>query len=367
MKERPILFSGEMVRAILDESKTQTRRVIKPQLYLLYGLRDDRIEVYYNNKWRCLYERNSFGQWDNSETYSNFTKCGLYGRIRRECLFTDEIQRFWEKGIRGVVSIARSQHREGLFSGVIVPRKQKGDEVGSQVSLHGISRNASKTVDASKAFGRNKKPQLAGQFEVGNTIRELGGQESSRNGMHRRESLGCKINERREGTLALGDQGRPLQYASSGQDFKNEPSINFKYCEFYPGLKLWVRETWYTCVNNNDRIYYSATETPQNTDRRTYKKRPSILMPRSASRILLEITDIRIERVQDISEEDAKAEGCDNRNMKQQNIAVWCEMPRKAFMNLWDSINEKRGYGWTVNPWVWVISFKKLEVKHEQA
>ncbi len=88
------------------------------------------------------------------------------------------------------------------------------------------------------------------------------------------------------------------------------------------------------------------------------KKRPSIHMPRWASRITLEIKNIRVERVQDISEEDAKAEGVlpslawiGSENMKY----------RAAFAGLWNSINAKRGFGWDVNPWVWVAEFKKIE------
>jgi hypothetical protein len=82
----------------------------------------------------------------------------------------------------------------------------------------------------------------------------------------------------------------------------------------------------------------------------------SIHMPKWASRTKLEITDIRVERVQDISEEDAIAEGC---------CPVTCVEPqaycttRQPFQTLWDSINAARGYGWEVNPWVWAITFRK--------
>lgn len=101
-------------------------------------------------------------------------------------------------------------------------------------------------------------------------------------------------------------------------------------------------------------------------------RRPSIFMPRWASRITLEITDIRVQRVQEISEEDAIAE-------ETQKIATrWApiiglgtpeahigeyqdETYKHAFSGLWDSINAKRGYSWAANPWVWAITFKRLE------
>lgn len=85
---------------------------------------------------------------------------------------------------------------------------------------------------------------------------------------------------------------------------------------------------------------------------------PSIHMPRAASRITLEVTNIRIERLKDISEEDAKAEGCD---YSQTNAAIsvgWFEKPVSAFRRLRESINGVES--WNLNPWVWVIEFKRV-------
>jgi hypothetical protein len=82
---------------------------------------------------------------------------------------------------------------------------------------------------------------------------------------------------------------------------------------------------------------------------------------REASRITLENTDVRIERVQEISDADVRAEG-----VHERDIAAWKNWLHKndchgqAFSKLWDSINAKRGYGWDKNPWVWVIEFKRL-------
>ena len=94
-------------------------------------------------------------------------------------------------------------------------------------------------------------------------------------------------------------------------------------------------------------------------------------MPRKYSRITLEITDIRIQRIQDISQEDAIAEGVIFMGGIADNFdeAPWCaslkdqepkKYPSAAYGRLWDSINLKRGYGWGKNPWVWCISFKAV-------
>lgn len=88
------------------------------------------------------------------------------------------------------------------------------------------------------------------------------------------------------------------------------------------------------------------------------RKRPSIFMPRWASRIQLEIIEIKVERVQDITEEGAIAEGIQWGNGAGSN-------PRVIFSNLWDSINEKRGYSWSQNPQVWMVKFRVLKGDQE--
>jgi hypothetical protein len=80
-----------------------------------------------------------------------------------------------------------------------------------------------------------------------------------------------------------------------------------------------------------------------------------------ARRITLEIVSVRVERVQDISEEDAEAEGincADPFKVPYRGLYIADAPLRYAF--LWDSINAKRGFGWDKNPWVWVIEFKRV-------
>jgi hypothetical protein len=88
--------------------------------------------------------------------------------------------------------------------------------------------------------------------------------------------------------------------------------------------------------------------------------RQGMHMPRWASRITLRVTDVRVERVQDISEEDAGAEGAEPVLFLDEMCGGSEEKNRRGFHLLWNSINEARGFGWHKNPWVWVICFEVI-------
>ena len=140
------------------------------------------------------------------------------------------------------------------------------------------------------------------------------------------------------------------------------------------GDRLWVRETWaldlrgvepdgferllkyrvdgkQIIVSPDKWAWYDRSEDKEGY---AYLWRPSIFMPRWASRILLEITQIRVERLQEIThspfDQECHMEGFNNLS----------DLCLNDFMRCWDSLNAKRGYGWDTNPWVWVISFKRL-------
>jgi len=129
-----------------------------------------------------------------------------------------------------------------------------------------------------------------------------------------------------------------------------------QYCPYgQPSDRLWVRESFYhfTHFDKADRYDYVAdtNEKPIPLGYWKYKKRPSIHMPRVASRITLEITGVRVQRLQEISERDAWAEGCeDHGDDGPSGYAV--------FEKLWQSINGAES--WEANPFVWIIEFKKL-------
>ena len=139
-----------------------------------------------------------------------------------------------------------------------------------------------------------------------------------------------------------------------------------------PGDRLWVRETYARHPQFAEVAYRADGEEFEDGDGFTWcpKWTPSIHMPRALSRITLEITDSRVERVQDISEEEARAEGIealDGRFVSADlcDTARWYGMSmedaRCIYAHLWDTSYDARGLGWSVNPWVWVVTFKSVE------
>lgn len=152
------------------------------------------------------------------------------------------------------------------------------------------------------------------------------------------------------------------------------PSILLRCPYGQPGDRLWVRETWRPDCRGNPGesdvrgIHYRADDTYQSRPRDLMltiegrmdsRWRPSIHMPRWASRLTLEVTSVDVERLQAITEEGAKAEGCGLRPGGQDTNAA--TTARVRFENLWTEINGKReGADWASNPWVWVIGFKRV-------
>lgn len=177
---------------------------------------------------------------------------------------------------------------------------------------------------------------------------------------------------------ACWELAKPPQYIKPGQVAfldRAHPCESYPWlvdCPYGgPGTRLWVRETFQplfaegVAYRDTDwttgkgyAISYPATDGIKEwldpDDNLTTRCQPSIHMPRWASRITLEVVSVRVERVQEISGEDARAEGVAPENAE-------CNCPggayKNAFCGLWDQLNAKRGYGWDANPYVWVIEF----------
>jgi hypothetical protein len=182
-------------------------------------------------------------------------------------------------------------------------------------------------------------------------------------------------------------------------DYTHEEFLAF--CPYgQPGDRLWVRETFYCdhafagdhagtcsgCVRcthtDADRVaqwreelYFRADDPPSFEDG-PIVWRPSIFMSRWASRLTLEIAEVRVERLQDLSEEDAKAEGvapsededqpwrCYSPTCERDGGCAGVKTARGSFETLWDSINGDRpGASWAANPWTWALTFRRVEVR----
>jgi hypothetical protein len=125
------------------------------------------------------------------------------------------------------------------------------------------------------------------------------------------------------------------------------------------GDRLWVRETWmaehFPSAPGEVYYHYRADNTGAGSGWTAAKMwKPSIHMPRKASRLTLEVTDVRVEQLQSISEMDARAEGMELPADSPRNF-------RRVFAALWDEINGKRpGCTWADNPWVWAVTFERV-------
>lgn len=241
MKERPILFSAPMVRAILAGTKTQTRRVVKPP----------------RNRPAFVLLDHGNGWWPYQSDDGESELCDDGMEHPYTCPYGQPGDRLW---VRETWQVARE------------------------------------TLDY----------ETGGEYDVWEWPDELGDPRQFLNG------------DARFGTKA------GLFYAADGKD-------------------------------KNPSAFYDQTGFDNNTilARREINWRPSIHMPRWASRILLEVTAVRVERLQDISEEDAKAEG--------DLSAIYAHAsanPRGAYSAQWEQIN---GPGsWDDNPWVWVVEFTQV-------
>ena len=129
-------------------------------------------------------------------------------------------------------------------------------------------------------------------------------------------------------------------------------------CPICTGDILYVRETWKKAPNG----YYYYEDWQRNDIADVTKWKPSIHMPKEAARIWLKVTDVRVERLQEITEVQAQAEGCNS------GLLTGACTARGQFEDLWNSTVKKSDidrYGWDANPYVWVIEFERCEKPKE--
>lgn len=189
---------------------------------------------------------------------------------------------------------------------------------------------------------------------------------------------GTKTQTRRVVKVPLWDPPMERAFAPGCGIWRGADSSEVRCPYGSAGSRLWVREAF-------ARDYFSATPYLPPEQRHGYradwtqraadtapepKWTPSIHMPRWASRLTLEVTGVRVERLQDISEEDARAEGIVESGtapgwFKPKADGSFADPARGAFQLLWESINGAES--WAANPWVWVVEFRRVESAREAA
>lgn len=197
------------------------------------------------------------------------------------------------------------------------------------------------------------------------------------------------LNGRKTQTRRVVDERQRVGYPheeierawAAGFTTTGDLSFNWTCPYGQPGDRLWVRETWAleTIPSDGEQVVWQADRAAAwresvsdiyylSSDYQPDRWRPSIHMPRWASRLTLEVTEVRVQRLQEISEEDAQAEGIERSNDERWPWRNYYPLdgapfvrPTTSFMSLWDSINDERdGCAWEANPFVWAISFKVL-------
>ena len=186
---------------------------------------------------------------------------------------------------------------------------------------------------------------------------------------------GRKSCTRRLVKFLSGENPRWTGYIKDGlmlYNGKNEPCI--RKAPYQPGDILYVRETWHKYIKRVGEgkschlaEFYGYKASIANSEDADEPWKPSIHMPKEAARIWLKVTNVRLERLQDITEDGAEAEGAiDNRGFihSPENEYDRIYTAREHFIEIWDRTIKKSDldiYGWDANPWVWVIEFERFE------
>lgn len=406
VRERPILLKPLEVRGILDGRITQLRRVVKPQppegwfplavemyhpaiedddgmmragkeifgaydeewgVACPYGKPGDRL---YNNpdeRYDSIHEHNQIAERRGASSNTGIAKQRLHGGLGRTGILQNEVCGLRTKSEDGLVSAGGVSEPEGVLRDYAVPQQQADYEECSSSGLHGVSRDASNGVDAGSAPRRKSKEQPADKSLLGQPIRELRRQDGARKVCTRRGSPFGEIDKRRAVTSSVGSSDESVQPEARSQNSWHGTELDTGNRK--EGSLLWVRESYWAHPANNwlykagsGRIHYDAdlTDTQRAKLRAEgWKKKPSIHMPRWAARIHLEVTAVKVERVQDISDSDCFAEGLQAWVDENRGLATSGDSSARAcFRKKWNADNGKDA--WERNDFVWCINFVML-------
>ena len=355
MKERPILFSGEMVRALLDGRKSQTRRVIK----------DYTIKRISN---RHEFATSGPHQLSMKETpgyaYVELESGALVGL---PCPYGQPGDRLYVRHSADLFPVYfKPIHGwDGLYSAGtdgLIYRMDRGEPsplAGSPTSKGYLTVSLSRGKWETHSVHKLVCETFYGPAPFdGAQVRHMDGNQTN----NRPENLDWgtqednwadrRVHGRGMGSAHHSAKLTPAMVEAIRASKASQRALATQYGVSQSTIQeVCAGKTW-------------GSHVPGKRNLPAFKMwKPSIHMPRWASRILLEITNVRVERVQEIGEEDTYAEGCERISEFQAfgaDRAGRDKLARFGFKRLWDSINAARGYGWEVNPWVWVIEFRRV-------
>lgn len=348
MKERPIIFSVPMVRAILEDRKTQTRRVVKPQPYI-------------DSQGNACWNGSNFGQDSRGPHISALASplpSSKTGRVR--CPYGTPGDRLW---IRHAASLFPAYFKpiagwEGLYAAGTdgqIYRMDCGEPSalsGSPTSKGYLTVSLSRGSWETHAVHKLVCEAFYGTAPFdGAQIRHMDGDQ--RNNRPENLDWGTQADnwqDRKAHGGGMGEEHHAAKLTHGMVEAIRASSLSQRILAREYGVSqatIWEAK--------NGRTWGDHAPGARNLP--AFKMWvPSIHMPRWASRILLEVTGVRVERLQEISEEDAQAEGigwndyADQRGERMQQ--------REAFAALWEQIN---GPGsWDANPWVWIVEFRRI-------
>jgi hypothetical protein len=319
VKERPILFSAPMVCAILDGRKTQTRRMVKPQPYIIPWC-DANGEVDDARFWRYSEEQ---------EDWPTQTNCP-YGQIGDTLIPAMEIpslgNRYCADILGRIWSRAKSGREWRLLKGAPTSKGylQVTPVVGDKYPH--------------KLVHRLVAEAFYGPAQEGQETRHLDGNPSN-------------------------NAPENLAWGSAKENWTDRSASGSGVRENHYAAKLTKAQTEEIQISSKSQralakqFGVSQTTIYDIKSKRTWNPlpKPAEIPPRWASRITLEIVSIRVERLQEITEEDARCEGVEPMHL--DDLGQTWKTFKRGFQSIWDSI-----YGnWDANPYVWVVQFRRVE------
>lgn len=356
---KPIIFNTEIVRAILDGRKTQTRRIIKPQP---------------DTEWlEHIIKRN-----ETNRPYGEFGIMVMVDGKEKKCPYGEPGDRLWIKHPANVFDVYYTPIRgfEGIYSvgtDSIIYRMDKdipSSLVPSPTSKGYPSVSLSKNGD--------KKTYLVHRLvceafygeplEANWQVRHLDG--------NRENNLLSNLDW---GTQEDNWDDRKLHGNGMGEEH-HQAKLTSEEVEFIRKSKQSQRQlasrfnvSQPTIWGIKNRITWNNELKSQERNIKEWKLwKSSRYMPQWASRITLEVKDVRVEKLKDLTDDDARAEGVrgfggmvgantamlvtGTSSLEEAELYTLC----MNFIELWDGINKKRGYGWDTNPWVWIVEFEKV-------